>query len=60
MTNYKRGERITTMDELYKAEFIIWHDKVYHKGWHRSWQIKMAYNALYNFGGIFHAIKKED
>lgn len=54
---YEKGERITTLDELYKAEFVWWNDKVYHKGWVRCWQFQMAYNALYHWNGAFHAVK---
>jgi hypothetical protein len=56
-SKFTKGERITTLDELYKQEYIYWNDKVYHKGWFRMWQFKMAFDILYTGSGLYHAIK---
>ena len=47
---YKRGERITSLDELYKSDFIWWRGKVYHKGWFSSWQFRYVYMQLNGVG----------
>jgi len=56
---YRKGEKITSLDELVKQDFVYWNDKITHKGWFMSWQLHMTCNAI-NHGVIFYAIKKED
>lgn len=56
---YKKGELITSLDELYDAEFVYWNDKITPHGWVASWQIQMAQRAIRG-GVIRHAIKIEE
>lgn len=53
---YDKGDKITSLDELVQQEFVYWNDKITHRGWATSWQIRMAYNAIQK-GIIFKAIK---
>lgn len=39
MSGYEQLEPIQTLDELVAQEFVIMHQKVYHQGWVRSWQL---------------------
>ena len=39
---YQKGEKITSLDELEKQEFVYFHDKITHNGWFMSWQFRMA------------------
>lgn len=55
---YKKGDRVTSIDELLKQEFVYWNNKITHKGWFGSWQLRMTANAIKN-GSIYKAIKKE-
>lgn len=43
---YRRGEKITSLDELVKQEFVYFYDKITHCGWFGSWQFRMAYHLL--------------
>lgn len=43
---YKPGSLITSLDVLYSQEFVYWRDKITHCGWVRSWQMRMAFEAL--------------
>jgi len=36
------GPVITSLDQLYKCEFIIVHGKRYHFGWFWSWPLRTA------------------
>lgn len=56
---YTKGRRITSLDDLYAQEFVMWHNKVYHSGWTHAWQMKMAVDAIYNKDGIYVAVRKE-
>lgn len=55
---YTKGESIHSLDELLKQEFVYWHDKIYHIGWVKSWQLNFVQNQL-NRKTIQKAIKKE-
>lgn len=55
---YKKGERITSLDELVKQEFVYWNDKITHHGWFKSWQLRMTEDAIKR-GIIYKAIKNE-
>ena len=55
---YSKGDRITSLDELVKQEFVYWNDKITHHGWFKSWQLRMTENAI-KAGRIYKAIKKE-
>ena len=56
---YTKGRRITSLDDLYQQDFIMWHGKVYHKGWTHAWQIQMAVNAIYSETGMWVAVRTE-
>jgi hypothetical protein len=43
---YEPGEKITSLDELVKQDFIYWNDKITHRSWAISWQIHMALSAI--------------
>jgi hypothetical protein len=60
MKKYRKGDPITSLDELVKQEFVYWNDKITHRGWFMSWQIKMALNALQHGDVIFKAIKVKE
>jgi hypothetical protein len=50
------GKVITSLDQLYKCDFIILWGKPYHKGWFMSWQFRMlAMNV--EAGKIFEGVK---
>lgn len=55
---YRRGDRITSLDELVNQEFVYWNDKITHHGWFGSWQLRMTKMAIER-GIIYKAIKKE-
>lgn len=57
-SKYKKGEVLTSLDELMQQEFVYWNDKINHKGWFGSWQLRMTENAL-KAGRICKAIKIE-
>ena len=56
---YKKGKQITSLDELYKQEFIYFHHKITHNGWFGSWQVRMAHNLLTR-GVLYYAEKVTD
>lgn len=39
---YRKGAKITSLDELAKQEFIYFGDKITHAGWFMSWQFRLA------------------
>jgi len=55
---YRKGERITSIDEMLEQEFVYWNDKITHNGWFGSWQLRMTKMAIER-GIIYKAIKKE-
>jgi len=54
---YRKGERITSLDELVKQDFIYWRDKVVHQGWFMSWQLRMVHRCVGEKGVIYYAIR---
>lgn len=58
---YKRGDVITSLEELSQQEFIyVVHDdyeKIYHHGWFKSWQFKNIEFQLKN-KTLYKAVKK--
>ena len=42
MKKYRKGERIKSLEEMLAQEFVMCHDKVYHRAWVRQWQINLA------------------
>ena len=51
---YRKGEKITSLDELVKQEFVYFYDKITHRGWFGSWQFRMTYQLLVR-GCIYYA-----
>ena len=39
---YRKGDRITSLDELMKQEFVYFHDKILNYGFFGSWQIRLV------------------
>jgi hypothetical protein len=39
---FRKGEKITSLDELAKQEFVYFSDKITHHGWFCSWQFSLA------------------
>lgn len=57
--NYTAGEKIRTLDELAKQDYVFCRDQLVQNGWFMSWQFRMA-DGLVKGGYIRHAIKKEE
>ena len=53
---YQKGERITSLDELGKQEFIYLFDTITHRGWFQRWQITLALRYIER-GWLYYAIK---
>ena len=43
---YRRGEQITSLDELAKQELVYFYDKIYHHGWFASWRFREVKNYV--------------
>ena len=56
---YRKGEQITSLDELMKQEFVYVFDKITHIGWFGSWQVRLAQNFI-NRGLVYYAVKNEE
>jgi hypothetical protein len=39
---YRKGDKITSLDELANQEWIYFYDKITHNGWFMSWQFGLA------------------
>ena len=52
---WKKGEPITSLDELVKQEIIFMFNKPTHYGWFMSCQFRMVYN-LVREGRVFKAV----
>ena len=57
---YRRGGHIVSLDELSRQDFVYWHDKIQHRGWFMSWQLRMAYRAVYEWKCVYYAIPNEE
>ena len=55
---YRKGEKLTSLDELAKQEFIYVFDKITHRGWFGSWQFSLALRYI-NRGCLYYAEKME-
>lgn len=55
---YRKGDKITSLDELSKQEFIYFHDKLTHCGWFMSWQYRLAQRYIQR-GCLFYAVKND-
>ena len=43
---WKADRLIVDLNDLWTQEFIVWHGKVYHKGWFYGWQLRMCKIAI--------------
>lgn len=56
---YRKGNRITSLDELMKQEFVYVWDKVTALGWFGSWQLRLARSYIQR-GCLYYAERIED
>ena len=56
---YRKGAKITSLDELVKQEFVYFYDKITHIGWAKSWQVRLALGYIER-GCIYYAEKIEE
>ncbi|MBR2388239.1 MAG: hypothetical protein IKB02_05670 [Clostridia bacterium] len=56
---YRKGEKITSLDELMKQEFVYFHDKILNYGFFGSWQIRLVKFYIQK-GMLFYAEKAEN
>ena len=56
---YRKGEKITSLDELVKQEFVYFADKINHIGWVKSWQVSLALRYIER-GWLYYAEKIEE
>lgn len=54
---YHKGEKITSIDDLAKQEFVYFFDKITHAGWFRSWQFNLVIRYI-NGGCLYYAEKE--
>ncbi len=60
MKTYRKGPKVTSLNELMEQDFVFWGNKIQPRGWFQNWQIHMAQHAIKG-GFIRLAIKiKED
>lgn len=53
---YRKGERILSLDELSKQKFVYFFDKITHCGWFGSWQFRLAQSYIER-GWLYYAVK---
>lgn len=56
---YRKGGKITSLDELVKQEFIYCYHKITHCGWFMSWPVNLAKQYIAR-GCLFYAEKNEE
>jgi len=56
---YRKGGKITSLDELAKQEFVYFFDKITHCGWFGNWQLKFAQRYIER-GMLYYAISTEN
>ena len=56
---YRKGGKITSLDELAKQEFVYFYDKITHGGWACAWQISLAKRYIDN-GCLYYAERISD
>lgn len=59
MGKYKKGSRITCLEELVKQDMVFFRDKVLHRSFFQSWQIRYAIIQIER-GTLFRAKKTDD
>ena len=55
---YRPGEKITSLDELEKQEFIYCNGKIMNNGWFMSWPFRLANGYMKN-GMLRYAVKND-
>jgi hypothetical protein len=55
---YRKGAKVTSLNELMEQEFVYWWNKITPKGWFQNWQLRMAQQAI-DSGCIRLAVKIE-
>ncbi|WP_085833867.1 hypothetical protein [Clostridium merdae] len=55
---YRKGPKITSLNELMEQDFVYWNNKITPKGWFQNWIMCMANRAIKN-GVLRQAIKVE-
>lgn len=58
MKKYRKGAKVTSLNELMEQDFVYWWNKITPKGWFQNWQLRMAQQAI-DFGRIRLAVKIE-
>ena len=53
---YRKGAKITSLDELVVQEFIYFYDKITHRGWFGSWQFRTVVDFI-DRGSLYYAEK---
>ena len=56
---FRKGKRITSLDELAKQEFVYFFDKITHMGWFKSWQFRLAQSYVQS-GFLYYAERIAD
>ena len=56
---FKKGDKITSLDELASRKWIYVFDKITHNGWFMSWQFRMAQSFLQR-GNLYYALPNDD
>ena len=56
---FKKGDKITSLDELASQKCIYVFDKITHNGWFMSWQFRMAQSFLQR-GNLYYALPNDD
>lgn len=59
MGKYKKGSRITCLEELVKQDMVFFREKVLHRSFFQSWQIRYAIIQIER-GTLFRAEKTDD
>jgi len=58
MGRFTKGDRITSLDELMRQEFVFCNGKVLHLEWVLSWQLRTAFLYIQH-GSLHKAIREE-
>lgn len=56
---YRKGDKITSLDELVKQEFVYVFDRINHIAWVKSWQVSLALRYIER-GQLYYAEKIEE
>ena len=56
---YRKGAKITSLDELAKQNFVYCLDKITHQGWFDSWQFSLARRYI-ECGWLYYAERITD